>query len=643
MSEQSAQQATQKHSFQAEVAQLLHLVTHSLYSNPEIFLRELISNASDACDKLRFEGINHPDFYENDPNLHVRVSLDKEQKTITISDNGIGLTAQEAIDNLGTIAKSGTKDFMSKLTGDQKSDAQLIGQFGVGFYSGFIVAEKITVESRHAGLDAAEGVRWISGGTGDFEVEQINKASRGTDIILHLRDDALEYLEPWKVKQIINKYSDHISLPIEMQKEVWQEDEAAEGEQAQGGKMVKTDEWEVINSASALWTRNKSEITEEQYVEFYKNLTHDFEAPLAWAHNHVEGNTEYTQLLYIPSKASGDIFTREAKAGIKLYVKRVFIMDDADNLIPNYLRFIQGVVDSADLPLNVSRELLQESRDVKTIREGNTRRILNLLDGLAKSEDEKDQENFKKFYAEFGSVIKEGLGEDFSNRERILKLLRFATSTNDEIVTSLADYKARMKDGQKAIYYVTADSLNAAKNSPQLELFKKKGIEVILMADRVDEWAMNFVQEFDGTPMQNVSKGAVDLGDLQDAEEKKALEAAAEQFKPVVEQLSDALKSKTKEVRVTTRLVDSPACLVTPEGELSPQLVRMLKQAGQTVPDSKPILEINPDHPLVKKLQGSQQFDDLANVIFDQAVIAEGGLPEDPAEYVKRINSLLLK
>ncbi|MFV5514704.1 molecular chaperone HtpG [Acinetobacter gerneri] len=643
MSEQSAQQATQKHSFQAEVAQLLHLVTHSLYSNPEIFLRELISNASDACDKLRFEGINHPDFYENDPNLHVRVSLDKEQKTITISDNGIGLTAQEAIDNLGTIAKSGTKDFMSKLTGDQKSDAQLIGQFGVGFYSGFIVAEKITVESRHAGLDAAEGVRWISGGTGDFEVEQINKASRGTDIILHLRDDALEYLEPWKVKQIINKYSDHISLPIEMQKEVWQEDEAAEGEQAQGGKMVKTDEWEVINSASALWTRNKSEITEEQYVEFYKNLTHDFEAPLAWAHNHVEGNIEYTQLLYIPSKASGDIFTREAKAGIKLYVKRVFIMDDADNLIPNYLRFIQGVVDSADLPLNVSRELLQESRDVKTIREGNTRRILNLLDGLAKSEDEKDQENFKKFYAEFGSVIKEGLGEDFSNRERILKLLRFATTTNDEIVTSLADYKARMKDGQKAIYYVTADSLNAAKNSPQLELFKKKGIEVILMADRVDEWAMNFVQEFDGTPMQNVSKGAVDLGDLQDAEEKKALEAAAEQFKPVVEQLSDALKSKTKEVRVTTRLVDSPACLVTPEGELSPQLVRMLKQAGQAVPDSKPILEINPDHPLVKKLQGSQQFDDLANVIFDQAVIAEGGLPEDPAEYVKRINSLLLK
>ena len=637
------EQSTKKHSFQAEVAQLLHLVTHSLYSNPEIFLRELISNASDACDKLRFEGINHPEYYENDPDLHVRVSLDKAHKTITIADNGIGLTQQEAIDHLGTIAKSGTKDFMSKLSGDQKADAQLIGQFGVGFYSGFIVAEKITVESRHAGADATEAVRWVSAGTGDFEVEQINKASRGTDIILHLREDALDYLESSKVKQIINKYSDHISLPIEMQKEIWQEEAVAEGGTPQGSQMVKTDEWEAINSASALWTRNKNEITDEQYVEFYKNLSHDFEAPLAWAHNRVEGSIEYTQLLYVPSKAAHNIFTREAKAGIKLYVKRVFIMDEADNLIPNYLRFVQGVVDSADLPLNVSRELLQESRDVKTIREGNTRRILTMLDGLAKSEDEQDQEKFKQFYAEFGSVIKEGLGEDFGNRERILKLLRFSTSNNDDISTSLADYKARMKEGQKAIYYVTADSLSAAKNSPQLELFKKKDIEVLLMADRVDEWAMEFVNEFDGTPMQNVSKGAVDLGDLQDAEEKKALEAAAEQFKPVVDKLSDALKSKTKEVRVTTRLVDSPACLVTSEGELSPQLVRMLKQAGQAIPESKPTLEINPEHPLVKKLESSNQFDDLAHVIFDQAVIAEGGLPDDPAEYVKRINSLLLK
>lgn len=639
MSEQSAQ----KHSFQAEVAQLLHLVTHSLYSNPEIFLRELISNASDACDKLRFEGINHPEYYESDPDLRVRVSLDKDNKTITISDNGIGLTVQEAIDNLGTIAKSGTKDFMSKLSGDQKSDAQLIGQFGVGFYSGFIVAEKITVESRRAGLPEADGVRWISGGTGDFEVEQINKASRGTDIILHLRDDSLDYLDAHKIKTIINKYSDHISLPIEMKKEVWQQEEVAEGEEPKPGQMVKTDEWEAINSASALWTRNKNEVTEEQYIEFYKNLTHDYEAPLAWAHNRVEGSTEYTQLLYVPSKAAGNIFTREAKAGIKLYVKRVFIMDEADNLIPNYLRFVQGVVDSADLPLNVSRELLQESRDVKTIREGNTRRVLTMLDGLAKSEDEKDQEKFKQFYAEFGSVIKEGLGEDMGNRDRILKLLRFSTSTNDDVSTSLADYKARMKEGQKAIYYVTADSLSAAKNSPQLELFKKKDIEVLLMSDRVDEWSMEFVQEFDGTPMQNVAKGAVDLGDLQDAEEKKALEEAAEQFKPVVDKLSDALKAKTSQVRVTTRLVDSPACLVTSEGELSPQLIRMLKQAGQAVPESKPVLEINPEHPLVKKLESSAQFDDLANVIFDQAVIAEGGLPENPAEYVKRINNLLLK
>lgn len=634
---------SQNYSFQAEVAQLLHLVTHSLYSNPEIFVRELVSNASDACDKLRFEGINHPEYYEDDADLRVRISLDKDAKTITISDNGIGLSQQEAIDNLGTIAKSGTKDFMSKLTGDQKADAQLIGQFGVGFYSGFIVADKITVESRRAGLGKDEGVRWVSGGTGEFTVETIEKAGRGTDIILHLRDDAEEYLSDWKIKNIVNKYSDHISLPIQMQKEVWQEDEVAEGEESTGGKMVKTDEWETINSASALWTRSKNDITEEQYIEFYKNLSHDYDAPITWSHNRVEGNTEYTQLLYIPSKAPQDIFTREAKAGIKLYVKRVFIMDDADNLIPNYLRFVQGVVDSADLPLNVSRELLQESRDVKTIREGNARRVLTMLDGLAKSEDEQDQEKFKQFYSEFGSVIKEGLAEDFGNRERILKLLRFATSTNDDVSTSLADYKARMKEGQKAIYYVTAENLNTAKNSPQLELFKKKGIEVLLMTERVDEWAMNFVHDFDGTPMQSIAKGAVDLGDLQDEAEKKALETAQLEMKPVIDRLTDTLKDKTKEVRVTTRLVDSPACLVTADGELSPQLLRMLKQAGQPVPESKPILEINPEHPLVQKLQSSTQFDDLANVLFDQAVIAEGGLPDDPAEYVKRINGLLLK
>lgn len=637
-SESTNNSTAKSYSFQAEVAQLLHLVTHSLYSNPEIFLRELISNASDACDKLRFEGINNGSLFENDPDLHVRVILDKDQKTITISDNGIGLTEQEAIDNLGTIAKSGTKDFVSKLSGDQKNDAQLIGQFGVGFYSGFIVADKITVESRKAGAPADSGVRWISGGTGEFDVQNINKQSRGTDIILHLRDDALDYLENWKVKQIINKYSDHISLPIQMEKETWQEAET-EGE---SGEMVKNGEWETINSASALWTRNKKDITDEQYTEFYKQISHDFEAPLAWAHNRVEGSTEYTQLLYIPAKAPHDLFTRERHSGIKLYVKRVFIMDEAENLMPSYLRFVKGIIDSADLPLNVSRELLQESRDVRTIREGNARRVLGLLDTLAKSEDTADQQKFATFYQEFGAVLKEGLGEDAGNKDRIAKLLRFASTQSDEVNVSFADYKARMKDGQTAIYYLTAESLAAAKNSPQLELFKKKGIEVLLMSDRVDEWALNFLTDFDSTPLQSVAKGAVDLGDLQDDEEKKAAETAAETLKPVLDRLTSTLKDKAKEVRVTTRLVDSPACLVVGDQDLSPQLIRMLKQAGQPVPESKPILEINPEHPLVKRLESSGQFDELANVIFDQALLAEGGLPEDPAAYLKRINSLLL-
>ena len=627
------------YSFQAEVAQLLHLVTHSLYSNPEIFLRELISNASDACDKLRFEGINNGALYENDPELHVRIILNKDNKTITISDNGIGLTSDEAIENLGTIAKSGTKDFVSKLSGNQKEDSQLIGQFGVGFYSGFIVADKITVESRKAGEPTDQAVRWISGGTGDFDVEQISKESRGTDIILHLRDDALEYLDAWKVKQIINKYSDHISLPIQMQKEVWQE--APEGSE-ESGKMVMTDEWETINSASALWTRNKKDITDEQYTEFYKQFSHDFEAPLAWSHNRVEGSTEYTQLLYIPAKAPFDLFTREQKSGIKLYVKRVFIMDEAENLMPSYLRFVKGIIDSADLPLNVSRELLQESRDVRTIREGNARRVLGLLDNLAKSEDQADQEKYANFYKEFGAVLKEGLGEDAGNKDRIAKLLRFASTNTDEATVSLADYKANMQDGQKAIYYLAAESLSAAKNSPQLELFKKKGIQVLLMTDRVDEWALNFLTDFEDTPLQSVAKGAVDLGDLQGEDEKKAAETATESLKPTLDKLNDSLKDKAKEVRVTTRLVDSPACLVVGDQDLSPQLARMLKQAGQPVPESKPILEINPEHPLVKRLEGTDKFDDLANVIFDQALLAEGGVPEDPAAYLKRINSLLL-
>jgi molecular chaperone HtpG len=649
------------HAFQAEVAQLLHLVTHSLYSNQEIFLRELISNASDACDKLRFEALNNTALYEDAPELQVRLSFDKAAKTLTIMDNGIGMTAQEAIDHLGTIAKSGTKDFMSKLSGDQKSDAQLIGQFGVGFYSGFIVAEKITVETRRAGAAAAEGVRWISGGTGDFEVETITRAERGTSVILHLREEALEYANTWKLKEIVGKYSDHISLPILMEKEEWKDGELIDPSNEEAGRkpggMVKTGEWETINKASALWTRPKKDITDEQYADFYKQISRDFEAPLTWTHNRVEGSTEYTQLLYIPSKAPQDLWNRDKKAGIKLYVKRVFIMDEAEALMPSYLRFVKGVVDSADLPLNVSRELLQESRDVKAIREGCTKRVLSMLEDLAKhdkapeatdgvtdvlsEEDKAKLGQYTKFYAEFGAVLKEGLGEDFGNKDRLSKLLRFASSTHDTVSVSFADYKARMKDGQDAIYYITADTLAAAKNSPQLEVFKKKGIEVLLMTDRVDEWALNFVNEFDGTPLQSVAKGAFDLGKLQDEEEKKAAEDAAETFKPVLAKLKEALKDKAEDVRVTSRLVDSPACLVVTDDGMSMQLARMLKQAGQQAPEVKPVLEVNPEHALVKKLDGSVHFHDLAHILFDQALLAEGGLPEDPAAYVKRVNALL--
>ncbi len=650
------------HAFQAEVAQLLHLVTHSLYSNPEIFVRELVSNASDACDKLRFEALNNDALYENQPNLEVRLSFDTEAKTLTIADNGIGMTAQEAIDNLGTIAKSGTKDFMSKLSGDQKSDAQLIGQFGVGFYSGFIVADKITVETRRAGAPASEGVRWISGGTGDFEVEAIERATRGTSIILHLREDALQYANTWKLKEIVGKYSDHISLPILMEKEEWQDGELMgkdESEGRQPGGMVKTGEWEAINKATALWTRPKKDVTEDQYKEFYKQISKDFAEPLTWTHNRVEGSTEYTQLLYIPSQAPQDLWNRDKKAGIKLYVKRVFIMDDAEALMPSYLRFVKGVVDSADLPLNVSRELLQESRDVKAIREGCTKRVLSMLEDLAKhneapaasadgvtdvvsEEDKAKQGQYTRFYKEFGAVLKEGLGEDFGNRERLAKLLRFASTSSDEVSVSLADYKARMKEGQEAIYYITADTLAAAKHSPQLEVFKKKGIEVLLMTDRVDEWALNFMHDFDGTPMQSVAKGAFDLGSLQDEEEKKAAEEAAETFKPLLAKLKEALKDKAEDVRVTSRLVDSPACLVVTDNGMSMQLARMLKQAGQEAPESKPVLEVNPEHALVKKLEGSVHFHDLANILFDQALLAEGGMPADPAAYVRRVNALLV-
>ena len=642
-------------SFQAEVAQLLHLVTHSLYSNKEIFLRELISNASDACDKLRYEAINDSGLYEDAPNLEVRVSFDPTARTLTITDNGIGMSAQEAIDHLGTIAKSGTRDFVSKLSGDQKADSQLIGQFGVGFYSGFIVADKITVESRRAGMKTTEGVRWISGGAGDFEVETIERAARGTSVTLHLREDAMDYASAWKIKGVIAKYSDHISLPILMEKEEWKDGELINPGDEQGGRqpgaMVKTGEWETVNKGNAIWARAKKDITPEQYNEFYKQISHDFEAPLAFTHNRVEGNTEYTQLLYIPAKAPMDLYNREKSAGVKLYVKRVFIMDDAEALLPTYLRFVKGVVDSADLPLNVSRELLQESRDVKAIREGCTKRVLGMLEDLAKhdkpaadasDEDKTSEGKFSKFYAEFGAVLKEGLGEDFANKDRLAKLLRFASSTTDTVSVGLADYKARMKEGQEAIYYITADTLAAAKNSPQLEVFKKKGIEVLLMTDRVDEWALNYLHDFDGTPLQSVAKGAVDLGKLQDEAEKKAAEEAAETFKPLLAKLKEALKDKTEDVRVTTRLVDSPACLVVQDHGMSTQLARMLKQAGQAAPEVKPVLEVNAEHPLVKKLDGSVHFNDLAHILFDQALLAEGGLPADPAAYVRRVNALLV-
>jgi len=652
--------------FQAEVAQLLHLVTHSLYSNKEIFLRELVSNASDACDKLRFEALNNSALFDGDTELQIKVTLDKDAKTLTITDNGIGMSQQEAIDNLGTIAKSGTKDFVSKLSGDQKADSQLIGQFGVGFYSGFIVADKITVESRRAGLAANEAVRWISdggaSGGGAFEVESITRAARGTSVTLHLRDDATDYAQPWKVKGIIGKYSDHISLPILMEKEEWKDGELIDPNDEKGGRqpggMVKTGEWETVNKANAIWARAKKDISQEQYDDFYKQISHDSEPPLSHTHNRVEGSTEYTQLLYLPAKAPMDLYNRDKTAGIKLYVKRVFIMDDAEALMPTYLRFVKGVVDSADLPLNVSRELLQESRDVKAIREGCTKRVLGMLEDLAKhdkapeastdgvtdvvsEEDKALVGKYTRFYNEFGAVLKEGLGEDFANKDRLAKLLRFASTSSDTVSVSFADYKARMKEGQEAIYYITADTLAAAKNSPQLEVFKKKGIEVLLMTDRVDEWALNYLHEFDETPLQSVAKGAVDLGTLQDEAEKKAAEDAAETFKPTLAKLKEALKDKAEDVRVTTRLVDSPACLVVQDHGMSTQLARMLKQAGQKAPEVKPVLEVNADHPLVKKLDGSVHFHDLAHILFDQALLAEGGMPDDPAAYVKRVNALL--
>ncbi|MGE6497422.1 molecular chaperone HtpG [Cupriavidus metallidurans] len=624
-------------SFQAEVKQLLHLMIHSLYSNKEIFLRELVSNASDATDKLRFEAIANPALLENDADLAIRIEADPAARTLKITDNGIGMSRDEAIRNLGTIARSGTKEFFQQLSGDQQKDAALIGQFGVGFYSAFIVADKVTVETRRAGVAADEAVRWESAGDGEFSIDAINRAERGSTITLHLREGEDDFLSSYRLQSIIRKYSDHISLPIRMPKEEWD---------AEAQQQKVTGEWESVNQASALWTRNKSDITDEQYQAFYQHIAHDHEAPLAWTHNRVEGRSEYTQLLYIPARAPFDLWDRNHKAGLKLYVKRVFIMDDADQLLPAYLRWVKGVVDSADLPLNVSRELLQESRDVKAIREGCAKRVLSMLEAMADSEDEAERAKYKTFWEQFGQVLKEGVGEDHGNGERIAKLLRFATTHGDtaEQSVSLVDYVGRMKEGQDKIYYVTADTWVAAKSSPHLEVFRKKGIEVVLLTDRVDEWLLSYLHEFDGKQLVSVARGDLDLGALADEAEKAEQEKASADWKEVVDRAKSVLEGKAKDVRVTLRLTDSASCLVSDDGDMSGYLQRLLKQAGQKAPDAQPILELNPEHALVKKLRDlpdGEAFGDRVRVLFDQALLAEGGMLDDPAAYVQRVNRLL--
>ena len=620
--------------FQAEVKQLLQLMIHSLYSNKEIFLRELVSNASDACDKLRFEAIADPARLENDSELKIGVFFDKDARTITIRDNGIGMSRQEVIENIGTIAKSGTKAFFETLTGDAKKDANLIGQFGVGFYSSFIIADSVTLITRRAGLSAEHGVKWESGGEGDFNIENVDKAERGTEIILHLRDGEDEFLNDWRLRSIIRKYSDHITLPILMQKSASVDAE---------GKEQPSNETEAVNQASALWARPKNDISEEQYKEFYKHVAHDFADPLAWSHAKVEGRQEYTELLYIPTRKPFDLWDRERQHGIKLYVRRVFIMEDVERLLPQYLRFVRGVIDSNDLPLNVSREILQHSKDVDTIRAGCTKKVLGLLDDLASN----DADKFKTFWQEFGTVFKEGIGEDHANKERVAKLCRFAsthTGSADQTV-SLDDYIARMKEGQDKIYYVTADSFAAASNSPHLEVYRKKGVEVLLLADRVDEWVVSNLHQYAEKALQSVAKGSLDLGLLEDENEKSQLQNDADAFKPLTDKIAETLSEQVKEVRVTHRLTDSAACLVADEHAMSGNLERLLKQAGQDVHSSKPILEINPQHMFVRKLQadiGSDRFSDWSHILFDQALLAEGGQLEDPAGFVKRLNSLIL-
>jgi molecular chaperone HtpG len=616
--------------FQAEVKQLLHLMIHSLYSNKEIFLRELISNASDACDKLRFESIAHPELLEGGADFAIRVGYDKAARTITVSDNGIGMSRDEAIAHLGTIAKSGTREFFARLTGDQQKDAQLIGQFGVGFYSSFIVADRVTVISRRAG--ATEAVRWESDGTGDFTVEPAERGTRGTDVILHLKDGEDELLSPWKIKSILTKYSDHIATPIRMKKEEWDKDK---------GEYVVRDEEETVNQANALWARAKSDITDEQYQEFYKHVSHDFGEPLAWTHNRVEGKQEYIQLLYVPARAPFDLWDRNSRHGVKLYVRRVFIMDDAEQLLPPYLRFVRGVIDSSDLPLNVSREILQESRDVKSIREGSSKRVLGLLEDLA--ENRKD--DYAKFWSEFGQCLKEGFGDDPANRERIAKLLRFATTASDAQSVSFADYVGRMKEGQKAIYYLAADTLEAAKSSPHLEIFRKKGVEVILFTDRVDEWMLSFLHDFEGKELVSVAKGDLDLGELADAQEKEEQAKVAEDYKDLVARVKTALGDRVQDVRVTLRLTDSPACVVVDRDAMSQHLQRLLKAAGQKAPETRPILELNPNHPLVQRLkyESDDRLGAWTTLLLDQAVLAEGGQLDDPAAFVKRVNQMLLE
>ncbi|MES2355297.1 MAG: molecular chaperone HtpG [Pseudomonadota bacterium] len=623
----------EKLGFQAEVKQLLNLMIHSLYSNKEIFLRELISNASDAADKLRFAAIADGSLYEQDSDIKIRVSANKADRTITISDNGIGMSRDEVIANIGTIAKSGTREFFKQLTGDDQKDANLIGQFGVGFYSGFIIADRVTLVTRRAGLPADQAVRWESDGAGEYTIETVEKASRGTDVILHLREGEDEFLNSGQLKTVIRKYSDHIQIPIVMQKENWDKDKS---------EYVVTDEDETITQASALWTRSKSEITKEQYDEFYKHVAHDFEAPLAHVHSKVEGKQEYTQLLYIPARAPFDLWDRERRHGLKLYVRRVFIMEDAGNLLPNYLRFVRGMVDSNDLPLNVSREILQESRDVESIRGGCVKKVLGLLEDLAENEKEK----YATFWKEFGNVLKEGIVEDNGNRERLAKLLRFTSTHADSDAqnVSLADYVSRIKDGQEKIYYLTAETFVAAKSSPHLEIFRKKGIEVLLLTDRIDEWWINQLTEFEGKHLQSVAKGSLDLGALEDESEKAAQATVAESYKELVEKIQGALGERVKDVRITHRLTDSPACLVADSEDMSFNLERLLKAAGQNVPNNKPILEINPTHPLVEKLKTEEnaRFDDLCHVLFDQSLLAEGGQLEDPAAFVKRLNQLML-